>query len=206
MARVPPRRHLTAPAVLALMSRLRARAAATRGFSQYVAKALGVDRGTVSSWIMGRYQPDGEHALRLLNLLMPTAQVTLPDTLRVLVIDDHASQRARISEFLESPKVHVVEADGEKNAIAALAAPPHVITLDIVFDDEDSDGYRLSNKLRQELPHVPIIAVSSRTRPIDKGAMIAQGATDYIPKSELSRERLVEAILKHLPAAKAHFS
>lgn len=137
---------------------------------------------------------------------MPSAQVTLPDILRLLVIDDHASQRARISEMLEGAKVQIVEAEGEAEALRSLVNPPHVITLDIVFDDEDSDGYRLSNKLRQELPHVPIIAVSSRTRPIDKGAMIAQGATDYIPKSELSRERLVETILKHLPAAKPHLT
>lgn len=139
---------------------------------------------------------------------MTTPNLTLPETLRILVIDDHEYQRAHIAEMFEGLKVEIVEAGGEAEAMRAIAGatPPNVITLDIVFDnaEEDSDGYRLCNKLRQELPHVPIIAVSSRERPIDKGAMSAQGATDYIPKGELTREKLIGAIVKHLPAAKQH--
>lgn len=195
--------------MLALLARLRARAASKYGFATYVATSLGVGRATVSGWISGKFQPDGEHALRLLNLLMTTPNLPLSDTLRLLVIDDHEYQRAHIAEMFEGLKVAVTEAGGEAEALRAIAGnPPNVITLDIVFDnaDEDSDGYRLCNKLRQELPHVPIIAVSSRERPIDKGAMIAQGATDYLPKSELSREKLIATIVKHLPAAKAHLT
>lgn len=121
----------------------------------------------------------------------------------VLTIDDHASQRARIAEMLEGPSVRVLEASGVDEAMAAIEqAPPQLITLDIVFDgDTESDGYRFCAKLKQRLPGVPIIAISSRGRGVDKSLMQTRGAADYIPKSELTRERLRESVVAVLPAA-----
>ena len=124
----------------------------------------------------------------------------------VLTIDDHASQRARIAELLEGPTVRVIEAAGVDDALAVIDQDePQVITLDIVFDDDrESDGYRFCARLKERLPNVPIIAVSSRGRGVDKNLMQTRGAADYIPKSELSRERLRESVLAVLPSAATH--
>ncbi|MBS0659145.1 MAG: response regulator [Verrucomicrobia bacterium] len=121
----------------------------------------------------------------------------------VLTIDDHASQRARIAEMLEGPSVRVIEAASVADALEVLERDqPQLVTLDIVFDDDhESDGYRFCARLKERLPEVPIIAISSRGRGVDKSLMQTRGAADYIPKSELTRERLRESVLAVLPAA-----
>lgn len=131
-----------------------------------------------------------------------------PNSLVVLTIDDHASQRARIAEMLEGPTVRVLEAAGVEDALAILDHDtPQVITLDIVFDDDrESDGYRFCAALKERLPGVPIIAISSRGRGVDKNLMQTRGAADYIPKTELSRARLRETLVSVLPSAAAHLA
>lgn len=126
----------------------------------------------------------------------------------VLAIDDHASQRARVAEMFESPTVRVIEAAGQDAALAAIAADqPDLITLDIVFDDDHvNDGYQLCARLKERLPEVPIIAISSRNRGVDKNLMGTRGASAYISKSELTRERLRESVLSLLPSAAPHFA
>jgi len=109
---------------------------------------------------------------------------------RVLMVDDHDGFRLRARALLEAEGFEVVaEASTGKDAIAKAAGTrPDIALVDIQLPDLDgfavADGIRSAGTARQ------IILISGRDA-ADYGDRVSQSAADaFIPKAELSGERL----------------
>ena len=115
--------------------------------------------------------------------------------------------------MLAGEGVEVKEAATTQDALALVRErKPGVILLDIVFEEEDRWGYELCVELRELAPDVPIIGLSSRSRPADRQMMQRQGAVAYLTKKELTasapagRDLLIRTIKQFCPAASSFWA
>ena len=110
-----------------------------------------------------------------------------PSTDCVLVIDDDATARELISDYLKAEGFSVVAASGGLEGLKlAKELRPTVITLDVMMPD--LDGWSVMAALRQdaELAEIPVIMVTI----VDEHRRgIALGAAGYLTKP-IDRERL----------------
>ena len=113
----------------------------------------------------------------------------------VLIVDDHAGFRRTARRMLEAEGYEVVgEAPDGRSAEAMISElDPEVVILDVRLPD--CDGFELAPRLRRN-GHGPAIVLVSSHDGSDFGAEIAASpALGFIPKGELSGERL-EAVLR----------
>jgi DNA-binding NarL/FixJ family response regulator len=111
----------------------------------------------------------------------------------VLIVDDHPSFRASARILLESEGFIVVgEAEDGMSALEAVGRlRPDVVLLDIALPD--IDGFDVAARLTGH-DGPAVVLVSSRD-PDDFGPLVSRsGARGFVPKGELSGER-VEALL-----------
>lgn len=109
-----------------------------------------------------------------------TGRRTAP--VRVLVIDDSASNRRAITQILESaPNVEVVERaqDGAEGLEKAQRLKPDLITLDLEMPK--LDGFAFLRLLRQVAP-TPVIVISSYAHRSDVFKALELGAYDFVAK------------------------
>jgi len=115
-------------------------------------------------------------------------------TIRVLIIDDHAIVRAGMRMLLQSDaEVEIVGegANGEEALVLAQQKKPDVIVMDVTMPK--MDGIQATQKIKQQMPEVAVLAVS-----IHEGAdyffqMLQAGASGYVPK-RAAPEDLLRAI------------
>ncbi|MDT0628276.1 chemotaxis response regulator protein-glutamate methylesterase [Alteromonas sp. W364] len=112
---------------------------------------------------------------------------------RVLIVDDSAFYRRRLSSFLEQdPSIDVIgyAVNGEDALNKALALKPDVITMDVEMPV--LDGISAVAQIMQKIP-TPILMFSSLTTAGAKETLDAleAGAIDFLPKKfdDISRER-----------------
>jgi LuxR family maltose regulon positive regulatory protein len=106
-----------------------------------------------------------------------------PNTLLVLLADDHAEFREGVRVFLEAePDIQVVaEADGGLVAIRlAREFGPHVVVMDVGMPDVN--GIEATSQIRSSLPTVKVVALSMHGEPSFVQAMLAAGASGYVLK------------------------
>jgi hypothetical protein len=109
----------------------------------------------------------------------------------VLVIDDDPSARALVRRHLAKAGYRVEEAEDGKTGLArARAAPPDVITLDVMMPGMDGWAVLTALKTDPKLADVPVIMLTI----LDEQHLgFSLGATDYLTKP-IDRRRLVEAV------------
>lgn len=129
------------------------------------------------------------------------------DAIKVLVVDDSALMRKKISEILESDpsiKVAATARNGEDGVIKARELRPDVVTMDInmpVMDGIEA----LIHIIREEI--CPVVMVSSLTTEEAEVTLQALeiGAFDYVPKPggtiSLNIERISSEIISKVKAA-----
>ena len=108
----------------------------------------------------------------------------------VLIVDDHATFRLTARLLLESQGYDIVgEAeDGLSGLRKARELRPELVLLDINLPD--TDGFDVAARLSSDEDGPMIVLISSRDGS-DFGPLIARsGARGFIPKEELSAERL----------------
>jgi len=108
----------------------------------------------------------------------------IPKKVRVLVVDDSAFYRHRISNMLSSDeRIEIVGAagDGQSAVKEALRLKPDVITMDIEMPV--MDGISAVKKIMSQEP-IPIVMLSTYTNEGAKATLDAlnAGAVDFIPK------------------------
>ncbi len=127
-----------------------------------------------------------------------------PSLLRVLVIDDDPVDRLALRRVLaEVPmQMSVEELSDGHHALARL----HTNEPDLIFLDHlmpSLDGRELVERARAAGLRVPIVMLTGATDPESVVELMRAGATDYVPKSALSVERIEQSIRLGLHIAHA---
>src|SRR5689334_13888522 len=102
----------------------------------------------------------------------------------ILVVDDHATNRLKLSLGLKQQGHTVSQAEGGVQALAMLRAEPFdLVLLDILMPE--MDGYEVLRQMKKDstLRGVPVIVISAQDEIESIVQGIELGAEDYLPKS-----------------------
>jgi len=107
-------------------------------------------------------------------------------TVRILIVDDHASFRAAARRLLEDEGYEVVGEAGDAAAAMAVArkSSPEAVLLDVQLPD--LDGFELTERLIALDPALKIVLISSRDVEDFGDYVEASPARGFVPKAELS--------------------
>jgi DNA-binding response OmpR family regulator len=120
----------------------------------------------------------------------------MPET--ILVVDDKASVRQLLEEYLSKQGFRVVTAsDGENALYTARHETPELVLLDIMMPK--MDGYQFLRLFRQER-QTPVIIITAREEETDAVLGLDLGADDYIIKPFRMRELMarIRAVLRRV--------
>jgi DNA-binding response OmpR family regulator len=98
----------------------------------------------------------------------------------ILVVDDKASVRTLVREYLTAEGFRVITAENGQNALyAARQEKPDLVLLDIMMPE--MDGYEFIRAYRRE-SSIPVILLTAKMEETDKVLGLELGADDYITK------------------------
>jgi len=106
--------------------------------------------------------------------------------IKILIVDDNRLFRKRLKVFLaEQPEIMVVgEAlDGQTALSKARELEPDVVLMDIRM--KHTNGFHATKKLKDELPWIKVIILSSYDLKEYREAAQATGASAYVVKKDL---------------------
>jgi DNA-binding NarL/FixJ family response regulator len=112
----------------------------------------------------------------------------------VLIVDDHPSFRASGRILMEADGFEVVgEApDGQSALVEVARLHPDLVLLDVQLPD--IDGFAVAARLTVD-PDAPVIILVSSRDFTDFGPLVSRsGARGFVPKAELSGERVQELL------------
>ncbi len=126
---------------------------------------------------------------------MPARPAVSPTGETVLIIDDDATVRDLMTQYLTEEGYHVVTtARGEEGLKLAKDIKPNIITLDVMMPEMDGWGVLALLKADPELADIPVIMLTI----IDNKSMgYALGASEYLTKP-INPVRLREILKKYL--------
>jgi DNA-binding NarL/FixJ family response regulator len=113
----------------------------------------------------------------------------------VLIVDDHVRFRATARRALESDGWTVV---GEAGDGAGGLREAHRTAADVVLLDvglPDMSGLEVAGRLRDELPDLAVVLVSTRDAGDYAALAASHGARGFIPKAELSGDALERLVV-----------
>lgn len=120
----------------------------------------------------------------------------------ILVVDDTLDNLYLLTQILTQKgyRAHTAS-NGEEALVAAAAAPPDLILLDIMMPG--MDGYSVCERLkaRPETAHIPVIFISALNQPLDKVKAFTAGGVDYLTKP-LQVEEVLARVSVHLTLRK----
>jgi len=104
----------------------------------------------------------------------------------ILVVDDKASVRQLLQDYLKEQGYRVITADNGENALyTARHELPDLVLLDIMMPK--MDGFEFLRKFRQER-QTPVIIITARQEEPDAVLGLELGADDYVTKPFRMRE------------------
>jgi DNA-binding NarL/FixJ family response regulator len=118
----------------------------------------------------------------------------MTDSIRVLLVDDHAVVRSGLRLLLEKTSdIQVVgEADNGTSAVEqTLALRPDVVVMDITLPD--FDGIEATRQIRAAIPNACVLALTMHGEETYLVPFLNAGGMGYVRKSSSDRD-LVEAI------------
>ena len=122
----------------------------------------------------------------------------------IVVVDDEATQRQLLVDYLTKQSLRVSGADGGP-ALRKLVERemPGLVMLDVGLPGED--GFALARWLREKSGRVGIIMVTAAVETVDRVIGLETGADDYIAKPFEPRELLarVKSVLRRVTQAAA---
>jgi DNA-binding NarL/FixJ family response regulator len=113
----------------------------------------------------------------------------------ILIVDDHPSFRASARVVLESDGFDVVgeAVDGASAITECCRLRPQVVLLDVQLPD--IDGFDVCQQITACAAHHPIVIMTSSRDSSDFGPLVStSGACGFVPKAELSGERVQELL------------
>lgn len=102
------------------------------------------------------------------------------------MIDDDASLRELVKEYLEENEIKVLEAGDSEEGLAMVAKhQPDLVLLDVMLPGKT--GFDICKEIRKD-SDIPIIMLTARGTVIDRILGLELGADDYLPKPFEPRE------------------
>ena len=114
--------------------------------------------------------------------------------IRTLIVDDDASFRRRVKEFLASePDIEVIgeAADGQEAFLKTRELQPDLVLMDVRMPGVN--GVDATRQLKDEMPELKVIILTIFDMQEYRKAVMASGASGYVVKKSLIEE-LVPAI------------
>ncbi|MEI6126285.1 MAG: diguanylate cyclase, partial [Pseudomonadota bacterium] len=124
-----------------------------------------------------------------------TSIINPDQAINVLSIEDDKNYFNALSAMLQKdPRIKLTNAQSISEAKKVLAMPGlcDVILLDHVLPDGDS--FSVFSLLKKKGREVPVIVLTGQGDEVVAAQVIKQGAADYLPKMDASRETLLESI------------
>jgi DNA-binding response OmpR family regulator len=122
----------------------------------------------------------------------------------IVVVEDEATQRQLLCDYLDKQNFRVSSADGGV-ALRRLVERelPSLVLLDVGLPGED--GFVLARWLRERSGRIGIIMVTAASDTVDRVVGLETGADDYIGKPYEPRELLarIKSVLRRVKAAPA---
>jgi DNA-binding response OmpR family regulator len=113
---------------------------------------------------------------------------TVPESLRVVMVEDDERLARLTAKYLQSHGVMVDVVDRGDTAVSeVMRVRPDLVLLDLMLPG--ADGTEVCRRLRERLD-VPIIMVTARGEEADRVLSLEGGADDYVSKPFSSRELL----------------
>lgn len=119
---------------------------------------------------------------------------------KILIIEDDKFLAKMLSRMLESHQYETIMAStGKEGLVKASAGEANLILLDIMLPD--IDGFDLLETIKgdQRIKKIPVVIMSNLGQPEDMQQGRALGAQDYLVKSDLSLDEVVNKVRKYLP-------
>ena len=98
----------------------------------------------------------------------------------ILIVEDIELNIDMLVQLLEDDYRLLVARDGAQGVTMALEHCPDLVLMDIALPV--LDGYAATSQIRQALPGLPIIGISSHAMPGDTEKALTAGCTAYLPK------------------------
>lgn len=128
---------------------------------------------------------------------MATAN-SLPQTPRILVIEDQELNRKVVRIVLQSKGYTVVEATDAVEALANLeTGAPDLILMDIALPGQSGDDLARQIKAELKWANIPIIALTAAAMAGDRERILNAGCDDYLSKP-IDIQVLMERVAVHL--------
>ena len=119
---------------------------------------------------------------------------------RVLYVDDDEDSREMLCLLLSSSRIEVEAVSTAAQALSSI----QIEHFDLYLLDAwlpDLDGFELCRRIRQLLPHTPILFFSGAAYETDKQRAIEAGANTYVIKPDVSD--LLEHVTHFIPQAQS---
>lgn len=102
---------------------------------------------------------------------------------QILVVDDYAMNRLKLSRFLEQQGHRVVSAENGRQAVELIEQKSFDLML-LDIEMPEMDGYQVLDYMRQHdlLPNLPVIVISALDEMESVIKCIEMGAEDHLPK------------------------
>lgn len=126
----------------------------------------------------------------------------MPDEALILLVEDDARLRERLTRYLATEGFRVTAAENAADARTKLSfINPDLMVLDVMMPGES--GLQLTESLRRDQGHhLPVLLLTARGAPEDRIAGFEAGADDYLGKPFEPRELLlrIRALLRRVAA------
>ncbi|OGY46098.1 MAG: hypothetical protein A3A24_03710 [Candidatus Buchananbacteria bacterium RIFCSPLOWO2_01_FULL_46_12] len=118
----------------------------------------------------------------------------------ILIVEDDKFLAKMLGRNLESHHYQVVQAiNGKEGLVKASQGNIDLILLDIMLPDIDGFDLLETIKNDEKTKRIPVIIISNLGQPEDIQQGKSLGAKDYLVKSDLSLDQVVEKVRKNLP-------
>lgn len=110
--------------------------------------------------------------------------------LRVLVVDDAATDRIRVAGITAKWRgCEVLQAENGQSALKVVSAQlPDIVLTDLNMPE--MDGLELVKAIREDYPHIPVVLMTGDGSEEMAASALQKGAASYVPKNRLADDLL----------------